>query len=190
MISDGVEALRQNQCPSVGAFAEAEPTAWPVLWARCWRRVRTWRLPPRWAAWDWQEEARAQGALADALARREFDPALGVPLDAFRYRRIVHAVWARYRQEWSYGRRAQPGIAIPDRPTPARPGPDPGADERARIKSALDGLAELDRGLIRRLFWDGRGEGDLAREWGVSQQAVSKRKQRILTQLRRLVGAP
>jgi hypothetical protein len=28
------------------------------------------------------------------------------------------------------------------------------------------GLAELDRGLIRKLLWDGRGEDDLARELG------------------------
>ena len=56
--------------------------------------------------------------------------------------------------------------------------------------SALDSLAELDRGLIRQLFWDGRTEDDLAREWGVSQQAVSKRKQKILRALRRQMAMP
>jgi DNA-directed RNA polymerase specialized sigma24 family protein len=72
----------------------------------------------------------------------------------------------------------------------APPRPDPDADTRAWVESSLDGLAEPDRGLIRRLFWDGRSEDDLASEWGVSQQAVSKRKQRILKQLRRGVGMP
>jgi hypothetical protein len=48
-----------------------------------------------------------------------------------------------------------PGVALPDHPDP---------DALAWVASSLDGLAEPDRGLIRRLFWDGRGEGDLARE--------------------------
>jgi DNA-directed RNA polymerase specialized sigma24 family protein len=183
-----VAAFQQGQRSSVGEVAEAGPTAWPVLWARCWRRICTWQLPPLWAARDWYEEAHAQGALADARARRDFDPARGVPLEAFRYRRVVDAVRARYRQEWSYGRRARPELASPDRPDPARPGPDP--DTLAWIASSVATLADPDRGLIHQLFWDGRGEDDLAREWGVSQQAVSKRKQRILNQLRCRVGMP
>jgi hypothetical protein len=168
--------------------AAADATAWPVLWARCWVRVRSWRVPPRWSAGDWWDEARAQGALADSQARRDFDPRRCVPLDAFLYRRVVDAVWTRYRQEWSYGRHARSGGAIADRPVPARSGPDP--DTLASLVSALDSLAERDRGLIRQLFWDGRSEDDLAREWGVSQQAVSKRKQKILQELRRQVGMP
>ena len=40
------------------------------------------------------------------------------------------------------------------------------------------------------LFWDGRCEDDLAREWGVSRQAVSKRKQKILLELQQQVGMP
>jgi DNA-directed RNA polymerase specialized sigma24 family protein len=58
------------------------------------------------------------------------------------------------------------------------------------LRAALDGLADLDRHLICQLFWDGRREDDLAREWGVSQQAVSKRKQKILRELRRQVRMP
>ena len=63
----------------------------------------------------------------------------------------------------------------------------------SRIKVAQfkrSSLAELDRGLIRQLFWDGRRADDLAREWGVSRQAVSKRQQKILLELRRQVGMP
>ena len=88
----------------------------------------------------------------------------------------------------SPGRRNRPGEAIPDRPAPERPGPD--ADTLARLEAALGSLAELDRGLIRQLFWDGRRADDLAREWGVSRQAVSKRKQKIMLELRRQVGMP
>ena len=172
--------------PDLAGPAAAGPTAWPVLWARCWARVRSWRVPPRWSARDWSDEARAQGALADSQARCEFDPRRGVPFDAFLYRRVVNAVRTRYRQEWSYGRRMRPGGEISNRPAPVRTGPDP--EKLASVVSALDSLAKLDRSLIRQLFWDGRREDDLAREWGISQQAVSKRKQRILQELRRQVG--
>jgi DNA-directed RNA polymerase specialized sigma24 family protein len=151
-------------------------------------RVRTWRVPPRWSARDWCDEARAQGQAAASGARRDFDPRRSVPLDAFLYRRVVEAVWTRYRQECRFGRRTLPGGAIPDRPAPERTGLDP--DTLACLQAVIDSLAERDRGLIRQLFWDGRGEDDLAREWGVSQQAVSKRKHKILGELRRRVGMP
>ena len=70
-------------------------------------------------------------------------------------------------QEWAYGRRTRPGEAIPDRPAPERPGP--GADTLARLEAALGSLAELDRGLIRQLFWDGRCEDDRS-GWGMGRQ--------------------
>ena len=173
-----------------GLVAPTQPnsTTWPVLWARCWTRIRTWRVPPRWSYRDWYDEARALGEATAGGALRDFDPHRVVPLDAFLYRRVVNAVWTRYRQEWVYGRRTRPGEAIPDRPAPEQPGPD--ANTLARLEAALGSLAELDRGLIRQLFWVGRCEDDLAREWGVSQQAVSKRKQIILQELRRQVGMP
>jgi DNA-directed RNA polymerase specialized sigma24 family protein len=145
-------------------------------------------VPPRWSQRDWCDEARAQGEATACGALRDFDPHRLVPLDAFLYRRVVDAVWTRYRQEWAYGRRTRPGEAIPDRPAPERLGLDP--DTLACLRGAVDSLPEFDRGLIRQLFWDGRCEDDLAREWGVSQQAVSKHKQKILQDLRRQVGMP
>ena len=173
-----------------GPVAPTQPnsTAWPVLWARCWMRIRTWSVPPRWSPRTWCDEARALGEATACGALRDFNPHRLVPLDSFPYSRVVEAVWTRYRQECSFGRRTRPGEAIPDRPAQARPRPD--ADTLARLEAALGSLAELDRGLIRQLFWDDRSEDDLARERGVSRQAVSKRKQKILLELRRKVGMP
>ena len=74
-----VEALRQGQRPS----AEAEPTARPVLWARCWKRIRTWRLPPLWAARDWYERSAASGfcMASDRMARAYRNGELGLEAD-------------------------------------------------------------------------------------------------------------
>jgi DNA-directed RNA polymerase specialized sigma24 family protein len=48
-------------------------------------------------------------------------------------------------------------------------------------------LPDSDRQLIERLFWQGFTETEIAGGLGISQQAVSKRKRRILTALRRIL---
>jgi RNA polymerase sigma factor (sigma-70 family) len=47
-----------------------------------------------------------------------------------------------------------------------------------------------DRRLVTILFWEGQSESEAAESLGVSQQAVSKRKLRIILQLRRKLGTP
>jgi hypothetical protein len=55
------------------AATPPEPRAGPVLWARCWGRIRTWRVPPRWSVDGLARRGpRPGGALAACLARREF----------------------------------------------------------------------------------------------------------------------
>jgi RNA polymerase sigma factor (sigma-70 family) len=139
-------------------------------------------VPPRWSPGDWWDEARAQGALAACEAHRSFEPGRLVPLDAFLYRRVVEGVWTRYRQEWGFGRRCPTDAAPPDRPAPGSDRPDP--ELLDRLAMVLGNLGKSERSLIRRLFWDGRTEDELALELGVSRQAVSKRKQKLLRRLR------
>jgi RNA polymerase sigma factor (sigma-70 family) len=158
------------------------PAAWPVLWARCWGRIRTWRVPPRWSFRDWCDEARAQGALAVCLARREFDPRRCVPFDAFLYRRVVEAVRTRHRQEWSFGSRAKPDDDVSLANLFQRSLPDP--DLLEHMTHALEQLTEPERRLIHQLFWDGQSVGELARVSGVSQELLRKRKSRALHKLR------
>jgi hypothetical protein len=101
------------------------PSMWPTLWARCWSRIRHWRVPPQWSPCDWCEEARAQGALAACEARRSFEPGRLVPLESYVYRRLVESVWTRYRQEWGFGRRCRADAALPERPAAKPDWPDP-----------------------------------------------------------------
>jgi RNA polymerase sigma factor (sigma-70 family) len=54
--------------------------------------------------------------------------------------------------------------------------------------AALEALTADERELIDALFFDDKSEQELANETGVSQQAVSKRKNRILAKLKKLLG--
>ena len=164
-----------------------EPTVWPDVWARCWKRIRRWSVPPRWAARDWHDEARAQGGLANSLARHEFDPTRGIPLEAFLYRRIVDAVWTLHRQETSFGRRAKPQEVV-EYDAQARPRPDPDLPES--ITHALERLSQTERRLIGRLFWDESSLEDLSAETGLRREALKTRKARAVLKLRQLLLDP
>ena len=166
--------------------AAADPTAWPVLWARCWVQVRSWRVPPRWSADDWCDEACAEVQWPMPRPATTSTPVAACPWTPSATVAWLTPSEPATARSGPDGLLAGSGVAIPDLPAPTLPGLDP--DTLESLVSALDNLAALDRSLIRQLFWDGRREHDLAREWGVSQQAVSKRKQKILQELRRQVG--
>jgi RNA polymerase sigma factor (sigma-70 family) len=168
--------------PAVESWFQPDLPDWPAVWSRCYRRIRTWRVPPRWSRRDWLEEALAQGTAAAWQALRDYDPAREVPRSAFVYQRVLSSVLTRYRHEWAHARRYS-------HDTPA----DEEKDRRryslcqARVQEALhDSLAELappDRCLIEHLFWDGYTQAEVATLWGISQQAVSKRAQTIILAL-------
>ncbi len=104
-----------------------------------------------------------------------------MPLDAFLYRRVVESVWTRYRQEWSFGRRCRPAARLADL---AATGAERHESELfERLEAILQTFDEGELRLIRQLFWDGCSEDDLARELGVTRQAVNKRKQKLLRRL-------
>ena len=59
-----------------------------------------------------------------------------------------------------------------------------GVEDIRRLYEALDELEAEERLLIDELFFRGVSEGELAKRLGISQQAVSKRKRKLLKQLR------
>ena len=122
-LGEGFPRLAMASRDDLARLDAAGPTAWPVLWARCWVRVRSWRVPPRWSVGDWWDEARATGTLAYVQARRDFDPRRGVPLDAFLYRRVVDAVWTRLPPGMFLRPPRPSGGAIADHPARHAPGP-------------------------------------------------------------------
>jgi RNA polymerase sigma factor (sigma-70 family) len=174
---------------SMNSWLQHHLKEWPKIWATCVRRTHRWRVPPRWSVSDWWEEIDAESIAAACHAIRIFDPDLGPSLDSFVYHTILASALSRYRKEWTYALRY--GIAESE---------DSGmiaeADERflieqeeEQLKRSLTRLSETDRRLLQRLFWEGHTETEVASGLGISQQAVSKRKRKILTELRRcLIG--
>jgi RNA polymerase sigma factor (sigma-70 family) len=152
----------------------------------CLRRIRRWRTPPNYSAVDWIEEIKALCSAAAWQGVCEFDPKRGVPLSAFVYQRVMARALARYRQEWAYGAR------FPCEGNKAALQTSEAATVLTRsddaLCAALSRLGEADRSLLKQLFWEESTEADLAEEMGLSQQAVNKRKQAALRNLRRALG--
>ena len=161
-------------------------TGWPDVWAACVRRTHGWRTPPRWCPRDWLEEIDAESIASACQAILIFEPDRGPSLESFVYHRVLSGALARYRKEWGYalrcGRRSSSGAdaygtnLIDDQ--------DAAAVERQKLMGSMTALPEDDRRLIECLYWDGQTERDIAGRLGITQQAVSKRKRKILLKLR------
>ncbi len=133
-------------------------------------------MPPNGAT----SEVEAIGAAWHAKV--EFDPSRGCPLAGFVLVRIRHHVLARYRHEWSYALHCP--VAFSEGFDVAQSTHSNFADVES-LNTTLMALTAQDRRLITLLFLEGRTEAEIAKAWGISQQAVSKRKCRVFRYLRR-----
>jgi len=162
---------------------------WLTALALGTRRACRWRVPPRWSVGDWHEELRAEGALAAWEAARDFDPGWGVPFKPFVERRVLSRLLHRYRKEWAYAHHLARESKDPEGLGQAGSSRPPDLDA-VEVRELAACLVPDDRGLLTSLFWEGQSEAEAAESLGVSQQAVSKRKLRIILELRRKIGAP
>jgi len=169
------------------SLARGEDTLEVRTVLRCLKRIRRWRVPPRWSQREWLEEVEAEATVATLQAMRDFDPARGVPWSAFLGLRIMHAALSRYRREWAYAIRRISAGAMDEYETVEN------ADSRLveivaeLLEEALGRLPHADIALIEGLFWEGKTEAKLAEFLGISQQAVNKRKRSIFRTLRGLI---
>ena len=153
------------------------------IWAACIRRTHSWRVPPRWSLRDWWDEVDAEIIAASCQAIRRYDHSRGLELSTFVYHQVMASALARYRQEWSYGLRY--GLSLEEEPSILAPEERFAVEHDAeQLKQTLTQLTEDDRSLIQHIFWDGRTETEVADGLGISQQAVSKRKRRIMEAIR------
>jgi RNA polymerase sigma factor (sigma-70 family) len=163
---------------------------WPKVWCSCTSRTHRWRVPPRWALSEWWEEIDAESIAAACHAIRIFDPHRGPSLSTFVYHQMLASALSRYRQEWTYALRY--GVASMEDPGGVADGEGRLSmqQEEDELKRSLTSLPDADRHLIEHLFWEGRTETEIADGLGISQQAVSKRKRKILSTLRRSIKHP
>jgi RNA polymerase sigma factor (sigma-70 family) len=149
------------------------------------RSIRSWPAPPNWSPTDWSEELEAEMIAAIWEAERNFDPTRGVPLESFVQQRVWTRSLSRYRREWAYARRCGSHLEGGD-------DCDISIDERSSsneisesLRTCLQRLPEQHRHLIEGLFWKEMTEVEVAGMLCLTQSGISRRKRRVLDQLRR-----
>jgi Sigma-70, region 4 len=156
---------------------------------RAFGRASSWRTPPHWSRCDWLDEVRAILRFGAVSAVFSYDKERGVPLIAHIYIRAVAAARAHYRQEWSYYLHAVPESGKRAEPIATSSAEANGEESRDHLLGpALNHLSIRDQLLIHRLFWDNADQRRVAAKLQISQQCVSRRKTRVLRQLRRLLS--
>jgi DNA-directed RNA polymerase specialized sigma24 family protein len=155
----------------------------------CLRRICAWQIPPNWCRPEWVEEISAVAAEAACEAELQFDPSYGMPVHAFVHSRVLGRSLSRYRREWAFARRcvgkvegdADGIISGRELLSCAATGyHNPACDA---LMEAVAQLSDPHRRLIEELFWQERTEAEIGCELGISQRAVSKRKQVALRSL-------
>jgi RNA polymerase sigma factor (sigma-70 family) len=149
------------------------------------RSILKWRAPPNWSPKDWSEELGAEVIAATWEAQRDFDAARGVPLEAFVQQRVLARSLSRYRREWTYARHCGSQLENSEACEVAIGDGFNSVEIRESLWTWLRRLPDPQRRLIECLFWDEQTEVEIARTLSLSQPAISKRKRRILAQLRR-----
>jgi hypothetical protein len=155
---------------------------------RAERRISSWRIPPNWSAHDWFDEVKAMSAAACCEAELDYNFERGVPLSAFLYQRVLTCALTRYRQEWAYALRfvQEDGTGC-DEGTSPRTGLPKVCPPDDSLQCALLELPFADQWLVRQLFWNGMSEDKIARSLKITQQAVNKRKRKVIRKLRHLL---
>lgn len=147
--------------------------------------VRSWQVPPNWSSIDWHDEIRALAIMSVWQAMQDYDPHRGVPLNSFICCRIKAQVLTHYRREWRFALRIKSSDTENfDRLAGAVPDGCPVQAEFEFLDRALCQLPKREYWLLNQLFWKERTETSIAAELHISQQAVSKRKQSVLRNLR------
>lgn len=154
-------------------------------WISCMKRIRRWRVPPRWPVQDWFDEIQAESVVAVLEALNDYDASYDVPLWKFVGMRVQGRAIARYRKEWTYSLHQVFGDPVErgsEKPETVE------VDLKVDLRWGLSHLEDLDRLIIERLFWKGETELNIALSLGVSQQWVNKRKKVAFAKLRKMIA--
>jgi RNA polymerase sigma factor (sigma-70 family) len=163
-------------------------------------QARQWRCPIHWDGKEWQKELDAIAQAAAFEACFYFDEQRGITLEIFVFWQVLTALRDFHRREWAYFAFHCGHLTKVSDEGEAGEG-DESAEvceevateglerewRRYLIFWALERLSERERQVLERLYWDGYTEAEVAKELGISQQAVSKIKRKAIQKLRELL---
>jgi len=163
-------------------------------------QARQWRCPIHWDGKEWQKELDAIAKAAAFEACFYFDEQRGITLETFVFWQVLTALRDFHRREWAYFAFHCGHLTKVSDEGEAGEGDESaevceevateGLEQEWRrylIFWALERLSERERQVMKRLYWDGRTEAEIAHELGISQQAVSKIKRKAIQKLRELL---
>jgi DNA-directed RNA polymerase specialized sigma24 family protein len=149
---------------------------------RCFKRLDKWRTPSNWSPSGWLQELKAHAVAAAYEAQTAFDPQRGVPFGGFIYLRVMARVLTHWRREWAYAHQCIPESDGEGGDASATCLPSPVSHED--LRDALESLPASRRWVVEQLFWKGRTEANVGLQLGITQRAVSKRRQAAVHCLR------
>lgn len=190
-ITPGLQAASRAD---VYALAEIQP----ILRA-CLQRVHSWPVPRNWSRRDWFCETEEVATVAAWQAVADYSPRTKIAFSCFVHQRVISCARTRYRQEFLYGIRfsieltstdTDPDFNSPQEAAQPQFHAEPAVNQYAcfDLIEALGRLSTQQRYLIEQIFWVGHTEKQLADALGISQVAINKRKQAVLSTLRNLLG--
>jgi len=142
-------------------------------------RARRWQKPPQWSVAEWCDELRAEANLAMLTATESYEPAFGVPLEAFVYERVLHALLRLHRREWRYALRVRSGEGLLE----AQRSDQPYSSETESLHTAIQSLPDRERMVIQEIFWMNKTEREVAEAFGITAPQVHRLKTRALRRL-------
>jgi RNA polymerase sigma factor (sigma-70 family) len=163
-------------------------------------QARQWRCPIHWDGKEWQKELDAIAQAAAFEACFYFDEQRGMTLETFVFWQVLTALRDFHRREWAYFAfhcghltKASDEGEVGEGNESAEVCEEVATEgleqewRRYLIFWALERLSERERQVLERLYWDGYTEAEVAKELGISQQAVSKIKRKAIQKLRELL---
>ena len=166
------------------------------------RKARKWRRPPHWDGYEWQKELDAIAQASAFEASLRFDGRKDVPLEVFVFQQVLTALRNFHRKEWIYFRFHYGHLSLTFEGGEGE-GEKEGCFEgavrmegegekqewrRFWVRWGMEKLGERERWVLLKFYWEGWTEEEIAQELGISQQAVSKVKQRALQKLKELLS--
>lgn len=147
------------------------------------RRVLRWQRPPQWDRCEWFDELEAEANLAMLTALSSYESSRGVPLAAFVYERVFHALCSLYRREWQHALHVYSGNCLIEKGSSSQPC----SVEAERLQEAIRSVPERECAVIYRTFFSGNTEREIAEELGVAAAVVHRLKKRALQLLREIL---